>query len=376
MFDLEPTEEQQLIKDTIASFAAAEIRPIARDCDETGSIPKGVIDKGYELGLIHSRVSRGSGRVRRGALRRDGRDRGGRARLRRPVDRTAYAGPPSPGVSASRRRDRRSEAASPARADPGLHPGHRSLPRAHGSTSIRTTSPLVPRPRTGTTSCRGTSASSRWPRTRRHSWSTAGTQTGTGAFLVERNAPGLTVGEREKNMGIKALATHEVVLEGVRVPASARIGGDSAVDLTHTIDRGRIAIAAMAVGLARSAFDFARDYAKERKAFGVPIAQKQAIAFILADNGHRDRCQPTAGVGGGLDARPRPSGDARVRARQALRRRGGAQDRRQCGPGARRPRLHPRLSRGALAPKRPGLRGLRRPRKPSDSRSIGRHSKA
>src|SRR5438445_600997 len=100
---------------------------------------------------------------------------------------------------------------------------------------------------------------------------------GLAAFVVERGAPGLTVGEREKNMGIKALDTHPLTLEGVRVPAAARLGGQGAT-LRPLVDASRIAVAALAVGVARAAFDYARDYAKERRAFGVAIVQQQAIA--------------------------------------------------------------------------------------------------
>ena len=56
MFDLEMTEDQRLIHDTVASFAKAEIRPIAHDCDESGTIPAGLAEKGFELGLVHSAI--------------------------------------------------------------------------------------------------------------------------------------------------------------------------------------------------------------------------------------------------------------------------------------------------------------------------------
>jgi alkylation response protein AidB-like acyl-CoA dehydrogenase len=102
------------------------------------------------------------------------------------------------------------------------------------------------------------------------------------AFLVERAAAGVTVGEREQNMGLKPLATYEVSFDKVRVPAAARLGGDGA-QIERILNHSRIALGALAVGMARGAFEYARDYAKERKAFGVAIAQKQAIAFILAE---------------------------------------------------------------------------------------------
>src|SRR5262249_40113087 len=103
---------------------------------------------------------------------------------------------------------------------------------------------------------------------------------GVDAFLIERGAPGLTIAGREQNMGIKALATHEIILEDCRVSAANRLGGDAGCDFGKLMNYARVGLAALAVGVARAAFEYARDYAKERKAFGVAIAQKQAIAFM------------------------------------------------------------------------------------------------
>ena len=102
---------------------------------------------------------------------------------------------------------------------------------------------------------------------------------GLSAFIVPRGTPGLTVAEREKNMGLKAVATYELALDNCRVPAAARLTGN----LTLLLNRSRVALAALAVGVARAAFEYARDYAKERRVFGTAIAQKQAIAFMLAE---------------------------------------------------------------------------------------------
>jgi acyl-CoA dehydrogenase len=102
-------------------------------------------------------------------------------------------------------------------------------------------------------------------------------------FLVERAAAGLDISPREKNMGIKALRTHELTLDDLRVDRSARLGGEREIDFARLMNRSRVALAALAVGVARAAYDYAREYAKERKAFGVAIARKQAIAFMLAE---------------------------------------------------------------------------------------------
>jgi alkylation response protein AidB-like acyl-CoA dehydrogenase len=103
------------------------------------------------------------------------------------------------------------------------------------------------------------------------------------AFILERDTAGVTISEREKNMGFKGLATYEVALSDCSVPAQARLGGDQGINFSRLISQSRVALSAMGVGLMRAAFEYARDYAKDRKAFGVPIATKQAIAFILAD---------------------------------------------------------------------------------------------
>src|SRR5205807_10104967 len=63
----------------------------------------------------------------------------------------------------------------------------------------------------------------------------------------------------------------------------ARLGGENGINFSRLMSESRVALSAIAVGMARAAFEYARDYAKERKAFGVPIATKQAIAFMLAD---------------------------------------------------------------------------------------------
>lgn len=108
---------------------------------------------------------------------------------------------------------------------------------------------------------------------------------GISAFIVERNTPGLSVGKKEKVLGIKGLGTAEVIFDNVRVPASAMIGPENgAFKLAMmNIDTGRIAMSSMALGIAQAALDAAVAYAKEREQFGQPIANFQGIQFMLAD---------------------------------------------------------------------------------------------
>ena len=108
---------------------------------------------------------------------------------------------------------------------------------------------------------------------------------GIAAFIVDAKSPGVKVGRKEKKMGQRASNTCDVIFEDVRVPARNLLGtedGGFKVAM-KTFDRSRPWIAAGAAGVIRRALDECRTYALERKTFGVPIAQHQAIQFILAE---------------------------------------------------------------------------------------------
>ncbi len=106
----------------------------------------------------------------------------------------------------------------------------------------------------------------------------------TQGFIVPRSAAGLSVSdEREKLMSLNALPLYRVKLDSVKVPASDRLGGASGHNFGPILASMRVATAAAAVGVASAAFEYSRDYAKEREVFGVKVAQKQAIAFMLAE---------------------------------------------------------------------------------------------
>lgn len=108
---------------------------------------------------------------------------------------------------------------------------------------------------------------------------------GITAFLVDTQRPGFIVDAVEKKMGMRASHTAQFCLENYRVPAADRLGaeGDGFKIAMVTLDAGRIGIAAQAVGIAQAAFETAKRYAKERVQFGAPIANLQAIQFMLAD---------------------------------------------------------------------------------------------
>jgi len=104
-------------------------------------------------------------------------------------------------------------------------------------------------------------------------------------LIVPTETPGLHIGPPEKKMGLKGSPTHAVTYEDVRLPAGNLLGleGRGLSQTLTILDGGRISIAALSVGLAQSAFEQAVDYSRERQAFGHPIADFQAIQWMLSD---------------------------------------------------------------------------------------------
>jgi alkylation response protein AidB-like acyl-CoA dehydrogenase len=108
---------------------------------------------------------------------------------------------------------------------------------------------------------------------------------GITCFLVERSFPGFQVGKKEDKLGIRASSTCELILDECRVPAENVLGeiGQGYKIAIQTLNEGRIAIGAQMTGLAQGALDHAIAYAKERRQFGKPIADFQAVQFELAE---------------------------------------------------------------------------------------------
>jgi alkylation response protein AidB-like acyl-CoA dehydrogenase len=103
------------------------------------------------------------------------------------------------------------------------------------------------------------------------------------AFIVERNAKGVTVGEKRPNIGLRALETATVSFKDVELSAGARLGEAAGCDVQRIIDSGRTALAAIMTGISRGVMEFVIPYLKQRVVHGAPLAQKQVIAFRLAD---------------------------------------------------------------------------------------------
>jgi alkylation response protein AidB-like acyl-CoA dehydrogenase len=108
---------------------------------------------------------------------------------------------------------------------------------------------------------------------------------GISVFLLTKDAPGLSFGEPMRKMGQRAIVCREIFLADVVVPAADRLGGEGQgfVGLMQTFDISRVVLGAAATGVARAAFEYARDYARTREQFGRPIIEHQAVGFRLAD---------------------------------------------------------------------------------------------
>ena len=281
MIDFEPSEEQALVRDTVRSFAEQELRSRARECDEAGKLPYELLQSAHELGLATSGVDEafGGGGERSAvtaAIVAEELAWGDLSLALAVLSPTLLALPVADCGSAQQR-----ERWLPPLCGPSFRPGSFATVEPHFGAD-----PFSPRTRAHADGdgyrLEGSKCLVPWLDGGEWVVVVAQADSGPGLFCVPRDASGLQA-TPERNMGIQALPTVELELSGVRVPAEDALleGGSDAV--ARTLHRGRVGLAAMAVGLARAAFEVARDYAKEREAFGAPIATKQAIAFKLAD---------------------------------------------------------------------------------------------
>jgi butyryl-CoA dehydrogenase/short/branched chain acyl-CoA dehydrogenase len=149
--------------------------------------------------------------------------------------------------------------------------------------------------------CRATDRGDHWELTGRKLWITNAAEAelfivmatldptkgykGITSFLVERSFPGFSVGKKENKLGIRASSTCELILEDCRVPKENVLGepGKGYKIAIETLNEGRIGIGAQMVGVAQGAYEHALRYSQERQQFGKPIAEFQAVQFVLSE---------------------------------------------------------------------------------------------
>ena len=286
--DLYLTEEQKLLQQTVRDFVEAEIKPLARELDETGQFPHDSFRKAAELGLTGVAIPENEG----GA----GFDHVSYSIVVEEISRACA----STGVILSVQNSLY------------CHPVH------HFGTDEQKRKFLVPFAKGERIGCfaltephAGSNAAALRTSAVPHgdcyivngtkSWITNGgaadaaivfvntepskREKGITALIVERDTPGFNVGKEEKKLGINATACAELSFAECTVPLHNRIGneGEGYKIALSTLDAGRIGIGAQATGIAQGALDHAVAYAQQRQAFGHSIADFQAIRFMLAD---------------------------------------------------------------------------------------------
>lgn len=286
--NLELTEEQQLLQKSVREFAEAEVKPLAKENDETGKYPRELFQKAAELGLTGVAIPEAEG----GA----GMDHISYAIVIEEISRVCA----STGVILS--------VQNSLYCDPIHRFGTEDqkkkflLPFARGE---KIGCYALTEPQAGSNAAALTTKAVRkgdkYVINGTKAWITNGGaadaaivyvntqpekgEKGITALVVEKGTPGFAVGKEEKKLGIHATACTELSFSDCEVPAGNRIGeeGEGYKVALSTLDGGRIGIAAQATGIAQGAFEAALSYAQQRQAFGHPIADFQAIQFMLAD---------------------------------------------------------------------------------------------
>lgn len=280
MYGFTPTDEQKMLIDAVARYSKSDLRPAAHDVEEEKKIPQKLVGKGWELGILQASTPEAYGGFGEhsaitGVLAAEELgwgDLAGALAVMTPglfVLPILLAGSEQqkeefiPEVIAG---DWRPYTAGLIEPSFDFDPNElKTSAKAEGDDyildGVKTYVPFAAEAETMLVY--------------------AALEGATKSFIVRKNSEGLVVSERIKLMSLNALPMYQVALKNVRVPSSNLLAGD----FTPVLAAMRVTNAALAVGVARAAFEYARDYAKERDAFGVKIAQKQAIAFMLAEMG-------------------------------------------------------------------------------------------
>jgi len=286
--DLALTEEQEMLQQSVREFAESEVKPLAREIDETGRFPKETFRKAAELGLTGVALPEEAG----GA----GFDHVAYTIVIEEISRVCASTGAILSVQNSLFCDPLFRFGTPEQKKKFLIPFARgekigcyalTEPQAGSNAAALATRAV----RQGDTYI--VSGTKEWITNGAvadaalvyASTDPAKGEKGITALIVERGTPGFQAGKEEKKLGVNGSACCELSFTDCPVPVANRLGGEGEgyrIALS-TLDGGRIGIAAQAVGIAQGAYEAAFSYAKTRQAFGHPIADFQAIQFMIAD---------------------------------------------------------------------------------------------
>ena len=280
------SEDERLFRDSVYEFADREVRPLVREMDEHAKIPRTLLDKLFDLGVMAIEIPESYG--------------GGGARFFHAVLAVEAMSrvDPSIGVLVDVQNTLVINALMRWGSDDVKR---RYLPRlAANAIGAYALSEAGSGSDAFALTTRATERGDEWTLTGRKLWITNGNEAdifivfanvnpetgyrGITAFLVERGFPGFTVGKKEDKLGIRASSTCELLLEDCHVPRANVLGeaGKGYKVAIETLNEGRIGIGAQMVGLTQGALDHTIKYTKERKQFGKTIAEYQAVQHQLA----------------------------------------------------------------------------------------------
>ncbi len=287
MFNLEPTEEQQLMLQTARELAKNEMDPKAHDADEAAKLPEGFLARSWELGIACPAIPEqynGASMDRSAVTGALILEELGAGDLSMALALLAPASVAYPvldyGTEAQKETYLRACTASefPKLTAALMEPDYDFDPTALKTVATKDAKGYV----LNGVKCRVTNGSLA------ETFLVYAREGGEGfgsvsAFFVPKNTAGLTIGAKEKNLGVHALDTVELTLKDVHLPPDAKLGGDKGANFERLMSYSRVALAALAVGVARRAYEHSVEYAKERKTWGAAIAQRQSVAFAVAD---------------------------------------------------------------------------------------------
>ncbi|NOZ72401.1 MAG: acyl-CoA dehydrogenase [Chloroflexi bacterium] len=284
MYSFDLTDEQRMLTETVHRYATRSLRKIYREAEESGSIPVEVLQAGWELGLLPASLPEAYGgfgehSLLNGALYTEELAYGDAAATLELLSPNLVAFPILHSGTEEQKQailPQFCDVEIPKMAAAFLEPVILFEPRQLQTRAKRVGNEYVI-DGIKTMVIRADEAEQFLVYARDEEADS------TQAFFIPADSEGLTVGDRNLWMGMNALKTHTLRLEEVKVPLEQRLGGERGLDLQRVLNGCRVAIGALGVGIAKAAYEYARDYAKERVAFGEPIASRQSIAFMIAE---------------------------------------------------------------------------------------------
>ena len=284
MYSFTPTEEQQMLLDAVKRYAETNLRPAAREADEKAALPAALIEKGWELGVLQASIPEAYGGFGdysslTGVLAAEGLAYGDLSAALAVLTPNLYVLPILLAGSEEQKQNLIPpviEAEWKAYTAALIEPDFNFDPQELKTTAEKKGSSYL---------ISGEKIYVPYADQAESILVYANLNGKTQGFIIPRDTAGLKVGERQKTLGLNALPLYRLTLDQVNVPDSQVLNGPDGHDLETIQASWQVSLAALAVGLAQAALEYAVEYAKDREVFGVKVAQKQAIAFMLAEMG-------------------------------------------------------------------------------------------